>query len=118
VFNGFKIQLPMVAKAAVTFFGIVLVVNPTGIMGVLGFETPTESPEEAAPFDWVYVFGILCGVSNGFFGTWVCMLIGQLSHHMSPTCNVYYWGLFGIFYGACDHMVSEYVPWTTGDLWA
>jgi hypothetical protein len=51
VFNGFKVQLSMVAKAALTFFGIVLVVNPTGVMSVLGLATPTESPEEAAAFD-------------------------------------------------------------------
>ncbi len=115
---GLKIQLSMVAKAALTFSGIVLVVNPTGAMGVLGWATPTENPEEAASFDWVYAFGIFCGASVGFSSTWVNMLIGSLSDHMSPTCNLYYWGLFTVFYGACHHMISEYAPWTTGDLWA
>jgi hypothetical protein len=108
----------MVAKAALTFLGIVLVINPTGAMGVLGLATPRKNLEEAAPFDWVYAFGILCGASVGFFSTWTNMLIGSLSDHMSPACNVYYWGLFGVFYGACDHMISEYVPWSTRDLWA
>jgi hypothetical protein len=108
----------MVAKAALTFFGIVLVVNPTGVMSVLGLATPTESPEEAAPIDWMYAFGFLCGASAGFFSTWVNMLIGTLSDHISPACSTYYWGLFACFYGACGHMISGYVPWTTGDLWA
>jgi hypothetical protein len=116
VFNGLKIELSMVAKAALTFFGIVLVINPTEAMGFLGLVTVTENPKEAKPFDWVYAFGILCGVSAGFFSTWVSMLIGQLSDHMTPVCSIYYFGLFAILYGGCHHMISEYVPWSSGDL--
>jgi hypothetical protein len=118
VFNGLKIELPMIAKAALTFFGILLVINPTGAMSVLRLATPTENPEKAAPFDWIYAFGIFCGASAGFFGNWVNMLIGQLSQHMTPVCSTYYFGLFAILYGGCHHMISEYVPWTTRDLWA
>ncbi len=73
----------MVAKAALTFFGIVLVINPKGALGILGFVTPLESSKEAAPFDYVYALGIGCGVSAGFFSTWVSMLIGKLSQQKS-----------------------------------
>jgi hypothetical protein len=108
----------MVAKAALTFSGIVLVVNSTGAMGVLGWATPTENLEEAASFDWVYALGIFCGASAGFFGTWVNMLIGQLSQHMTPVCNTYYFALFAILYGGYHHMISEHVAWSWGDRWA
>jgi drug/metabolite transporter (DMT)-like permease len=118
VFNGLKIETLMVAKASLTFFGIVLVINPTGAMSVLRLATPIENPEEAAPIDWMYAFGIFCGASAGFFGNWVNMLIGQLSQHMTPVCSTYYFGLFAILYGGCHHMISDYVPWSTRDLCA
>jgi hypothetical protein len=107
----------MVAKAALTFSGIVLVVNPTGAMSVLRLATPTENPEEAAPFDWMYAFGIICGASAGFFSTWLNMLIGQLSQHMTPVCNTYYFALFAVLYGGCHSMISEHVAWSWGDRW-
>ena len=118
MFNGLKIQLSMVAKAVLTFFGIVLVVNPTGVMSVMGLSTVTENPEEAPSFDWHYAFGIFCGTSVGFFSTWVNLLIGSLSQHMTPVCNTYYWGFFGLLWGACGHMTSEYVVWSSVDRWA
>ena len=108
----------MVAKAALTFFGIVLVVNPTGAMSVLGLATVAENPEEAPSFDWLYAFGIFCGASAGFFGNWVNLLIGSLSQHMTPICSMYYFGLFAIFYGSCHHMISDYVAWSLADRWA
>jgi drug/metabolite transporter (DMT)-like permease len=108
----------MVAKAALTFFGIVLVVNPSGAMSVLGLATVIENPKEAPPFDWVYAFGIFCGASAGFFSTWVNMLIGQLSQYMTPVCNTYYFALFAILYSGCHSLISEHVAWSSGDCWA
>jgi hypothetical protein len=108
----------MVAKAALTFLGIALVVNPTGAMSFLGFANAAENPEEAPPFNWLYAFGILCGASAGFFSTWLNMLVGSLSQHMTPVCNAYYFGLFAIFYGSCHHMISDYFAWSWADRWA